>query len=172
MYIKSPMEKFNSNNPFIIVCKKTYDNIVDTLQLFVKESIRLIIINLIIFIILAILYIYMFYLSRYMDIYLLLIFILCGTINIFTALCINHKIKYFLSLHPSIQEFCRISELEINDILVLNNEDVLRCSEGLHEVKGELNTTSKYYKRILIFFGIFEIFLIIIAILDMCSYKI
>ncbi len=160
MYVRSPMEKFNSSNPFIIICKKKYDEIVDLLQLFVKKSIKSIIINSIIGLITFIAYWYVLYLTRYNQAKPLIIMIFILIINILSAIWIKNKIVYFLSKHPQMQEFSRISELEINDILALNNEDVLKCSNGLYEIKGELLATIKYSKWIFGIIGFIELFML------------
>lgn len=143
MYHKSPMENYNKNNPFIIIAKKTYDLIVDRVHAFSKECLKMFIINAILSVIaitLAILYII------FSKCYFLSIVIgLIVSLNVMSYFRFKRTVRYFMVEHPSIVEFSRLSELEVNNILSLNNEDLLNCIHGLHMIRGELTCTRAYY---------------------------
>ena len=164
MYQMSPMENFNKNNPFIVVSKRKYDKIMDDIQMFSANCIRDSIINLAIWLfnlILGIIYIYNTndYIFLSSAIIILLIF------NLLNMYQFRRKLKYFISLHPNMKEFDRISSLEVNNILALNNEDVLKCLHGLYELNGELISTKRYYHIGLIIYGLIESVIAIIICL-------
>jgi len=138
------MEKFNKNNPYIIIAKKVYDSIIDKIQIFGK----LCVLSTIIFIIAqciitSVLIINMIFNKQYLFNIIAIIILFLSHVSYIIS--IRNKIQYFISSSPAIKEFSRISELEVNDILALNNEDVLKCVHGLYELRGELTTTNKFY---------------------------
>ena len=154
MYQQTPMVNFNKNNPFIVIAKRKYDQILDSIQLFGSRCIRNMIINIIILLItitLGGIYIYKenTYILIIISVFLLIFF------DILCILLFRRKIKYFMTIHPNMKEFDRVSSAEVNDILTLNNEDVLKCVNGLYELHGELTATIKYYNvAFLIYYGI------------------
>ena len=151
MYLKSPMENFNKNNPFIIVAKKVYDRLIDEIHLFSREYIRILIINGTISLIAIGLMVYTFINSLYSSLYLIVaVIMLVGTIMIMMMnLLIYSKfrkiVKYYMGYHPALIEFSRISKMEVSDILSLNNEDLFNCVNRLYEAYGEFSATKKYY---------------------------
>lgn len=156
MYQTSPMENYNKNNPFIVVSKKKYDTIVDDIHLFGKSCIKWNIILIICWIInVAISVFYIVYNKDYLHCLSIIILLAIGII--ISILLFRRDIKYFMISHPKMKEFDRISALEVNDILALNNEDVLKCLHGLYELHGELNATIKFYKILYDFYLAFEI---------------
>ena len=143
MYIQSPMENFNRNNPFIIIAKKLYDNIIDLVQEFSKDIIQFYIMNGIVWILSAILGVTSLVLKTYIP---YLIFVI-GMLVIFIIVANRwtNAIHYFMTDHFAMKEFDRISAMQVNDILTLNNEDILNCVQHMHELRGELVATKKYY---------------------------
>lgn len=164
MYQKSPMENFNKNNPFIIIAKKTYDILIDNIHKFSKECIKWNIINAFIALFVFITQIYAIAQQRFiLPVFVIIISIF---VNICSYICYLKRIKYFIVDHPSIKEFDRISALEVNNILVLNNEDVLKCVHGLYQEYGELLATIKYYRIWFIIVAVLQIALSIISICE------
>lgn len=156
MYSSSPMERYNKNNPFIIIAKKTYDKIVDKLQLMGKECIIVSIVNIVLLI--------LFIASRCILVInndsLMLSVILILALLVINILSIYHyrsQIAYFISLHPAMKEFDRLSKLEVNNILSLNNEDILNCVHAMHTLYGELIATTKYLRILMVLLSIVEI---------------
>jgi hypothetical protein len=140
------MENFNKNNPFIIIAKKVYDNIIDLTQDFSKSCIKSSIIVLILYIIIIPFYAY----NMFINIgYIFSISVMIGLLmlNMFMIYKYKLRIDYFINSSTTMKEFSRLSELEVNDILTLNNEDVLKCVHGLYELRGELKATTKFYKN-------------------------
>ena len=63
MYIESPMEKYNKNNPFIIVAKKTYYSIIDGIHDFTKMCVKFIIPSIILSVIFIVFNLYAIYIN-------------------------------------------------------------------------------------------------------------
>lgn len=147
MYQTSPMENFNKNNPFIVISKRKYDKIVDDVHTFSKNCIRWSIIIIAIWLIEASIATF-FFINNKIDLFHLITIPLLAIYIIITVFVFRRKIKYFMIIHPNMREFDRISSLEVNNILALNNEDVLNCLHGLFELHGELIATTKYYNMI------------------------
>ena len=163
------MENFNKSNPFIVISKKKYDSILDDIQLFGKSCIKYSFINILLYLCIFIvsgiyLYLNSSDINKIVSVLVINIFIII--INIIFIYHYRRKIKYFISEHPNMKEFDRISSLEVNDILALNNEDVLKCLNGLFELHGELKSAREYYSIFLKFIGLLEIVFSILVILN------
>ena len=143
MYQTSPMEKFNKNNPFIIIAKRKYDNITDDIQDFGKDFLLLIFIQSIISLLCTGFCAYLASVTG-KDI-IITIPLVSALIIIIQSFTWREQAAYFVTLHPAMKEFERLCNLEVNDILVLNNEDIMACIQGLYQLHGELITTKKYY---------------------------
>lgn len=160
MYQRSPMENYNKNNPFIIMAKRKYDDIIDTLQLFSKDCIIMSTVALILWIFMMLIQFYIIAKNIFFpNIQIKIILVLITNIAIFYSYI--KKIKYFMYKHPSMQEFDRISSLEINDILALNNESILKCINSLYELYGELVAVKKYYSTLIKVYIVVEIIFVI-----------
>ena len=166
MYIESPMEKYNKNNPFIIIAKRLYYSIIDNIHDFTKMCITFTILNIIISLTYVAINLY--------GIFSNVIFNVESAIVLMSIIVINNfilwykfrkKINYFISNNEPITEFARLSELEINAIIALNNEDVLKCIYDLYELRGELTTTVKYYRIALEQYISFELILTIVTLI-------
>lgn len=144
MYLKSPMENYNKNNPFIIIAKKAYDSLVDNIQIFGKRCISYTVSILLVWTLFAIVEMYNMYITKSYVIGIIKIASF-ALINIGMVYNYRKKIEYFISGSPAMQEFSRLSKLEINDILALNNEELLKCVYGLYELRGELKATTRYH---------------------------
>ena len=147
-YIQSPMERFNKNNPFVILSKKKYDTIIDMMHDFSKKSILRLVIAAIITGITTILSVidYIFVKSPGTTIFWFGV-IISSALILLTYRELKRKINWFFQNHPCMQEFERISKLEVNDIIALHNEDILNCLNGLHYLEGELNSETKYFVK-------------------------
>lgn len=164
MYKTSPMESFNKNNPFIIIAKRKYDNIVDLIQAFSKNCIKGFIINTILCILINIFLVIKTVIIH--DNYWLYGISVVFIIGIFLSIYLyRRKIRYFMALHPNMKEFDKISELGVNDILALNNEDVLKCVNGLYELEGELYATKNFYSLTLKVYVVVEIIVLVLSII-------
>jgi hypothetical protein len=137
------MENFNKNNPFIIIAKKIYDNIVDELHIFSKDCIKAFIRNGILSVIAIILLVYTAIFDKVYFLYGIIVLI--GILNLLSYNRFIKTMKYYMSDHQGLQEFSRLSELEVNDILALNNEALLKCIHDLHFLRGEIAAVKKYY---------------------------
>lgn len=169
MYIESPMEKYNKNNPFIIVAKKTYYSIIDGIHDFTKMCVKFIIPSIILSVIFIVFNLYAIFIN--IDTIFgnaMMVFLILN--NFIFWYTFRKKINYFISKNAAIQEFSRLSELEVNAIIALNNEDLLKCTYGLYELRGELTATAKYYRIILEHYIFWEIVLIsIVSILTLAT---
>lgn len=165
MYQTSPMENFNKNNPFIIIAKRTYDTIMDTIQEFGKACIKATILNLSMLLILLGVNIYTMIINPSRIILSTITIILTITINVLLVYSYRRRIAYFITRHSTMKEFERLSNLQVNDILALNNEDILRCINGLHSLHGELTATMRYYHILLPAYSLFQVWLIISVLL-------
>lgn len=167
MFHESPMVNFNKNNPFIMIAKRRYDHILDDIQIFGADCIRFTIINSIINIIdIGLGIVLIWYNIKYfipMVVYLVANILL----NILGIILFRRKAKYFMSSHPQMQNFDKISSMEVNVILTMNNEDILKCVNGLYELHGELTATRKYYKSMLVLHGVMEIIICILYTLTL-----
>lgn len=164
MYQRSPMENYNKNNPFIVIAKKKYDAIIDGIQSFGRDCIRISVINFIIWLILVCLQNYIAFVTAN---YIIANFVISITlaINALTIYRYRKRIEYFISAHPSMQKFDKLSALEVNDILILNNEDILKCVHGLYELHGELKATKDYYDLFLKLYIVTELFVVAISMI-------
>ena len=165
VYQTSPMENFNKNNPFIIIAKRTYDTIFDTIQEFGKTCIKATILNVSVWIILVTAYVYLMITKPSEIIGAILMIVFTAVVNVVSIYSYRKRIAYFITMHHTMKEFERLSNLQVNDILSLNNEDILKCINGLHSLYGELTATVRYYHLLMPAYTLIQTWLIIYAFL-------
>lgn len=143
-YHPSPMENFNRKNPIIIMVKRKYIIINNEIQNFSKNIIQCGIYALVstLFSILSCLIVHVDF------VYYLPLFILWILMGIALYLAIK-KLKYYSVGHPAINNFSKISDMQMNEILTLNNEEVFNCLIDLSTLYGELSMERKYVIKIL-----------------------
>ena len=144
MYMKSPMENYNKNNPFIIIAKKTYDTIIDTLHNFTKLYIRnIIIIGLICAISIGVNIFTFCFTLNYPN-------IIASVLSIVSFLLLyfgfKRELAYFINGNQAMMSFEKLANLEVNAILTLNNEDILNCVNTLYSLLGEIRACIRYFK--------------------------
>lgn len=164
MYQTSPMEKFNKSNPFIIIAKKSYDSIIDSLQAFGKDCIKATIVNFLMWAVLTTSQIYIITTDISYIYKGIVIIVVTLLINIFLIYAYRKRIGYFITMHTAMKEFDRLSNLEVNDILALNNEDILKCINNLYTLHGELTATIRYYHVFLPLYALVQVFTVITTI--------
>ena len=164
-YIQSPMERFNKNNPFVILSKKKYDTIVDTMHDFSKSSILRLGISSVLVIVMTIVSFIDYFLAKSSGITLMLSGASISSVIILLIYReLKRKISWFFQNHPCMREFERISKLEVNDIIALHNEDILNCLNGLHYLEGELRTEKNYFTKLINGIIVLEVIMILIGI--------
>ena len=169
-FSQNPMHEFNRNNPFIILAKQNYAEIMDRIQTLARVFILRLGLSLTgdILSIVAVA-VYWFFMP-FTD---ALIFTILSTIFIIgtTSLAIYSRwvMRYYMLEHEGIKQFDRVSNLELNEILKLNEVDIINCLYGLKELSGELRVCDKALKiasRILIFTKFFfVVYMIIIFVI-------
>ena len=166
-YNPSPMENFNRKNPLIIIAKKKYDKIVDSIQEFGKNFLRSLIFS-ITFTIISMLVMFFLFISKKYDVSLS-IFILLILIYAFFILLIlrgRRLIAYFLKEHDAMLLFDKVSNMQMNEILTLNNEEILDCIFKLENMKGEMDTKFNDTIHCINFYSILTIGFTIILLID------
>ena len=174
MYIQSPMEKFNKNNPFVILAKKEYYELSDNIQEFTRLTLIHQIIVGICFIIDIILALFPTIscikrntILSNTHIYMFLTLLIILALNILMIINFKKILKYYLYDNEGIIDFTKISEAEVNDILALTDEDLLQCLHKLYCVKGEFKQQSKYFLlnyKLLLVYECTELILILLII--------
>ena len=168
-YITSPMEKYNKNNPFIIIAKKQYYTVIDSIQDWTKDYIFHLMIELVLLLSGIALSIYMYIKSNESLIFIVSVNILLSAAILLLYIRFKRKIRGYLHEHSSMKEFDRLSKLEINEILTLNNENLFECIHGLYQIYGEIIKEHFYYKEINIAIITFQICNIISLLVIICQ---
>lgn len=144
MYIQSPMEAYNKNNPFVIIAKKRYDIIMDSFSAFSKKAI-VIFVAMVIMLIFHISQVTIMHIKGYNITGYLIFISMSIIINISLFLYMRIMLKRYLQKDEAILEFSRLSELTVNQILTISNEDILRCINLLYNMEGKFSIESKVF---------------------------
>ena len=97
------------------------------------------------------------------------IFILLILIYAFFILLIlrgRKLIAYFLKEHDAMLLFDKVSNMQMNEILTLNNEEILDCIFKLENMKGEMDTKFSDTIHCINFYSILTIGFTIILLID------
>lgn len=144
----TPMSQYNKSNPLVILSKKQYSEIMDSIQAmskrFISNSIFMACI-LGVFLIVEVLYGILAHITYLKGLELGIIFIILCCIGFGYFLRFRSLTDRFLHQHEAMQEFDRISNLELNDILMIGNEEVLICLHKMYELSGEIRIERKYF---------------------------
>lgn len=167
-YTTTPMENFNRKNPFIILLKKRYDAVNDLLQdtaSILIKNIIFSIISLFIYSIFCINSIIIF--NSFIMIIPLIIYI---AIIIPMVLTYINRIQFYMKKHPSMIEFDKLSNLQMNEILILNNEDIMNCLYNMNIMYGEMKMEFQYKKCIIIITDIICVISAIVLFVSICYF--
>ena len=133
------MSQFNKNNPFVILSKELYDDIIDSIQLatrnFIKHMISICGLGVVLLGISTLGEILSsLKLSNLciMALVAIIIFV-CGIFMYF-----RYITSRYMNDHPAMKEFTRISRMELNEIVKIGNEEILQCLHGLYDLHGSL----------------------------------
>lgn len=144
MYIESPMENYNKNNPFIILAKNRYHDIISRIHQFTAYALS----GMLTYIIICAIYLAINIVGYYgfgMKSHIFNCMWACLFI-IFYFVKFKEKLKYFMRDNEAMQEFEALSSLEMSDILTLNNERVMNNVNQLYSLSGELKAVTEIYK--------------------------
>ena len=130
-----PLINFNKNNPFVIQAKFIYENILNSLNKYIKRLI--IVCSIKLFLLLFIIIIGLITTKKFNTISICTI-LLYITLNL--SILINH-IKYIHSVinNEIIFKFQNYSNLSISEISEINNEDLLNITLELYKLNGDIN---------------------------------
>lgn len=147
MYIESPMENYNKNNPFIILAKNRYHDIISRIHQFTAYALSGMLTYIIIYAIYLVINIVGYYgfgmKSHVFNCVCACVFIL------FYYVKFKEKLEYFMRDNEAMQEFEALSSLEMSDILTLNNERVMNNVNQLYSLSGELKAVMEMYKIVI-----------------------
>lgn len=147
MYIESPMENYNKNNPFIILAKNRYHDIISQIHQFTAHALS----GMITYTIICAIYVAINIVGYYgfgMKSYRFNCVWACLFI-LFYFVKFKEKLKYFMRDNEAMQEFEALSSLEMSDILTLNNERVMNNVNQLYSLSGELKAVMEMYKIVI-----------------------
>ena len=164
----TPMSQYNKSNPLVILSKKQYSQIMDDIQSMTKKFIQKMIFSLIligIFGVIELLYGIFAHITVERGFLLGFFFVITLIIGFGYYLRYRTLVDYFLHRHSAMQEFDRISNLELNEILMIGNEEVLECLHNMYELYGEIYVEKKYFS----YLGIFIITIYTFAICAMIA---
>ena len=151
-YDVSPMSEFNKSNPLVMLCKKEYINIMDTLQSCSKSFVeRVIALGVTMLVSIGLLILAIVTGVRWL-LYASIIWICVGLIfDLLYYLYYRRSVYYYMRQHRGMIEFDRISDMELNEILRIGHEELLVCLHGIYELKGGLDVTVTNIKVIGVF---------------------
>lgn len=144
----TPMSQYNKSNPLVILSKKQYSAIMDSIQNLSKGYLQRTIpsvIFVVIFLFLEVIYGILAHVTYMKGFELGAVFVILCLINFGYYLRWRSLTEHFLHRHEAMTEFDRISGLELNDILMIGNEEVLGCLHKMYEMSGELSIEKKYF---------------------------
>lgn len=162
----SPMSQYNKSNPLVILSKKQYSDTMDFIQTMSRQFIEKIIVSGILVAILGILFLVygiLNHIGYYEGTILGIIFVVFVGISSGYYARYYHLVDRFLHQHEAMQEFNRISDLELNEILMIGNEEVLVCLHKMYELSGEIRIETKY-------FSLLGVFIILLDIFGLCGF--
>lgn len=147
MYIESPMENYNKNNPFIILAKNRYHDIISRIHQFTAYALS----GMLTYVIICAIYLAINIVGYYgFGIKSHSFNCLCACVFIlFYFVKFKEKLKYFMRDNEAMQEFEALSSLEMSDILTLNNERVMNNVNQLYSLSGELKAVTEMYKIVI-----------------------
>ena len=138
-YTVNPMSQYNKNNPFVILSKQEYDKVMDTLQTlskaFIKKAVAAVILALM-FIGATITSYFIFDQKTFFLI--LTITILYMVLDGIYTFYYFKIVKFYMYEHEGMMEFDKISNLELNEIQKIGNEEILLCLHKLYSLQGSL----------------------------------
>ena len=125
-----------------MLCKREYDLIVNSLQLcskgFVERIIALGVAMLVSIGVLALSIVLQVNWARIVAI----LWISVGIVfDLLYYLYYRRSMHYYMHQHPGMREFDRVSDMELNEIVKIGNEQILDCLHGMYELKGGLDVT-------------------------------
>lgn len=148
-YNANPMSQYNKSNPFVMLAKREYTDIMDTLQEAAKYLMKYTLISVILFFfafVAPIVYYFVCFMSL-MDMIILgsLVLVLLVLLLLFYFLY-KKKLKEYIGSSEAMKDFDRISNLELNEILKISNEELLVCLHKMYSLKGCIDTEMRYMK--------------------------
>ena len=108
------------------------------------------------------------FISKKYDVNLSIIILLILIYAFFILLILRGRklIAYFLKEHDAMLLFDKVSNMQMNEILTLNNEEILDCIFKLEYMKGEMDTKFNDTIHCINFYSILTIGFTIILLID------
>jgi hypothetical protein len=158
------MSNFNKSNPYVILINKEYDEILNFLERQSKKIVKYFIwmgINL--FLAIA-LYIAVGILNEhwFRSIAYLIVFIYLDARIIYSH---RDAIGLYMHSHPAMLEFAKLSKLEVNDIIAMDNVDILNARYRLCGMRGAMEADFEYRFKIQFFIMIAQVALMLRTVL-------
>ena len=137
-YFTNPMAEYNKNNPFVIICKREYDKLMDMAHGISKSYIKLLTISLILLFINVILSV-IICINNFSSTIVgreICSFVMYTVFILLINIYFRFVVRITIHDHDAMRAFSDISELEINSIIKLENETILNCLHGLYYLEG------------------------------------
>lgn len=132
------MENYNKSNPFVIMAKNKYYEIIDLIQSISSA-----------WILRGIIEIFYIFLLTAIGLLLHLNYIIGWLLFFGILLALDFANKYltireFLVNNKTMQDYDKLANLEVSEILSVNNEQMMASINSLFELSGSLKTTREF----------------------------
>lgn len=144
VYIKSPMENYNKSNPFVIMARTKYYEIIDLIQETCSQWICRSIIDGVILVVFSILGVIFTHITHEPLTYIVIWIIVFISLYILECIYKYYTMNKFLVNNETMQNYDKLANLEVSEILSINNEQMMMCINELFELSGSLKTTKNF----------------------------